>query len=163
MIIHNWDKRLNYMVGCNIYDKRITLKYHLKKMRLGPVKYLSRQDPFLSSFVLPPTCHILLVLVITRYSYSPSNILITSQYINYWPCNLSETRRGISLRRVRTRLVTPRFIRPSSSSFVVLLHHRPLLLRLLLHLHPPSFILSLRYSAFLAMSLSQLIQVSRCS
>lgn len=51
--------------------------------------------------------------VIIRCRRGPTNILITSQYINYWPYNLAETRRGISPRNVQTRSNVQR---PSASS-----------------------------------------------
>lgn len=75
--------------------------------------------PTLSPVAAPPcTVH-----VIIRCRRGPTNILITSQYINYWPYNLAGTRRGISPRNVQTR---SNVLRPSTSSirsaFAVLRH-----------------------------------------
>jgi len=60
----------------------------------------SRKGTARLSPVTAPPC---MVHVIIRCRYGPTNILITSQYINYWPYNLAGTRRGISPRNVQTR------------------------------------------------------------
>lgn len=65
-------------------------------------------SPPLSSPRRRPTLH-----VIIRCRRGQANILITSQYINYWPYNLAGTRRGISPRNVQTRT---NVLRPSASS-----------------------------------------------
>lgn len=57
------------------------------------------------------------VHVITRCRRGPANILITAQYINYWPYNLAGTRRGISPRSVFVSAV----LRPSVHIYTVVL------------------------------------------
>lgn len=57
------------------------------------------------------------VHVITRCRRGPANILITAQYINYWPYNLAGTRRGISPRSVFVSTV----LRPSVHIYTVVL------------------------------------------
>lgn len=60
-----------------------------------PESVVAKGGPTRLSPVTAPAC---MATVIIRYRRGPTNILITSQYINYWPYNLAGTRRGISPR-----------------------------------------------------------------
>lgn len=106
--------------SCALSTRDITESVAPKRERRGRGGKESLGGPPGSSSSRRLTLHAT-VYVITRCRHGPTNILITAQYINYWPYNLAEVRRGISLRNVRDAIQHSTAIYISRPLFV----HRP--------------------------------------